>query len=130
MENEKVPWTGYSLDGMYEAFSRVIESHPTSSPAHADAVIALRILRGFIPAMKQMAARQKAWDGKLRPEDLRIDTFSKHTGGFSLGLSSGVRITHLPTGLSVECYSERSQHRNRQLAFEQLGILLANTEKL
>ena len=58
---EPVAWSGYDLDGMVEAFSRVIEAHhsskhPFHNPIDMDARMALRILRGFIPAMKAHAA--------------------------------------------------------------------------
>ena len=58
---EPVAWSGYDLDGMVEAFSRVIESHyqranPFQNPIDMDAQMALRILRGFIPAMKAYTA--------------------------------------------------------------------------
>ena len=58
---EPVAWSGYDLDGMVEAFSRVIEAHhsskhPFHNPIDMDAKMALRILRGFIPAMKAYAA--------------------------------------------------------------------------
>jgi hypothetical protein len=58
---EPVAWSGYDLDGMVEAFSRVIEAHhssknPFHDPINTDARMALRILRGFIPAMKAYAA--------------------------------------------------------------------------
>ena len=58
---EPVAWSGYNLDGMVEAFSRVIEAHhsskhPFHNPIDMDARMALRILRGFIPAMKAYAA--------------------------------------------------------------------------
>jgi hypothetical protein len=57
---EPVAWTGYDLEGMVEAFSRVIEAHhsskhPFHNPIDMDAMMALRILRGFIPAMKAYA---------------------------------------------------------------------------
>ena len=56
-----VAWSGYDLDGMVEAFSRVIEAHhsskhPFHNPIDMDAKMALRILRGFIPSMKAYAA--------------------------------------------------------------------------
>ena len=56
-----VAWSGYDLDGMVEAFSRVIEAHhsskhPFHDPINTDARMALRILRGLIPAMKAYAA--------------------------------------------------------------------------
>ncbi len=43
--------------------------------------------------------------------------------------SSAVRITHKPTGLQVRVESDRSQHRNRQLAMERLQIILASGEE-
>ena len=57
---EPVAWSGYDLDGMVEAFSRVIEAryqraNPFQNPIDMDAQMALRILRGFIPAMKAYA---------------------------------------------------------------------------
>ena len=57
---EPVAWAGYDLDGMVEAFSRVIEAHfssrhPFHNPIDMDAKMALRILRGIVPAMKAYA---------------------------------------------------------------------------
>lgn len=66
---EPVAWTGYDLDGMVEAFSRVIEAHyssksPFHNPIDTDAKMALRILRGFIPTMKAYATPpQRPWVG-------------------------------------------------------------------
>lgn len=56
-EQEPAAWAGHDLDAMVEAFSRVIEAHhsskhPFHDPINMDAQMALRILRGFIPAMK------------------------------------------------------------------------------
>lgn len=55
--DEPVAWEGYDLDAMVEAFDRVIEAHfnrknPFHNPIDADAKMALRVLRGFIPYMK------------------------------------------------------------------------------
>lgn len=60
---EPVPWQGCDLDGMVEAFDRVIEAHffrknPFHNPIDADAQMALRILRGLIPYMKQYTTPQ------------------------------------------------------------------------
>ena len=57
-QQEPVAWHGYDLDGMVEAFDRVIQAHynskqPFHSPVDSDAQMALRILRGFIPSMKR-----------------------------------------------------------------------------
>ena len=55
------PWGKDDLDGMVEAFSRVIEAqhtkdHPFHNPINADAMTALRLLRGYLPYMKDIAA--------------------------------------------------------------------------
>jgi len=67
---EPVPWQGCDLDGMVEAFDRLIEAHffrknPFHNPIDADAQMALRILRGFIPYMKQYTTPQlqREWVG-------------------------------------------------------------------
>jgi len=74
---------------------------------------------------------EQAMEVRINPDDLKMETFrSSGPGGQHMQkTSTAVRLTHLPTGIVASCQSQRSQHRNKEIALRVLQTRLLELER-
>ncbi len=131
-QTEIISHSDSSLDGYKEIIIKIIGKNAYSklkfeSGAHRVQRIPKTETQGRIHTsactVAVMPEIDKVEDVNINPSDLKIDTYrASGAGGQHVNKTdSAIRITHLPTGIIVECQEDRSQHRNKAQALSVLA---------
>ena len=64
--------------------------------------------------------------GELKPDEVEVLMWPEKRGGMKVGMETGVIVHHRESGLAVGCRSERSQHKNREIALARLNATLGH----
>lgn len=65
----------------------------------------------------------------MQPNDWKIEEWPEPPKtGMRVGMRAGVKVTHIPTGLVETCDTERSQHKNREIALQKLAMRIVMSE--
>lgn len=105
--------------------------------SNGDMVVALLVAGGFVSEDKAAQAREivaglshpqaaEGGEGMVEAADIEVTVWPEtKQGSMYVGISKGVKVVHVPTGTTVICNHERSQHRNRDAAIRALSAALS-----